>query len=136
MSAIQVAAVLPDWELFASQNEAHHTEPHQEAVLPDWEPMPEPEPLAQATADEAACHILSTMVDLYEEYHTDVQEFGLTFISLAYYIMRNTEAPAYLKAQPAIGAQLRTYNNYLWANCPSIITTLYQFSDLLTSIGF
>ena len=128
-------AVLPDWELFASQNEAHRTEANQEAVLPDWEPMPDPEPTPQATADEAGCHILSTMVDLYEEFYCDSEQFTLTFISLAYYIMRNTEAPAYLKGQPQIANQLRAYNNYLWATHPSILTTLHEFSESLTALG-
>lgn len=102
--------------------------------LPDWEPMPDPEPTPQATADEAGCHVLSTMVDLYEDFHCDAEQFTLTFISLAYYIMHNTEATNYLKAQPQIATQLRAYNNYLWTACPSILTTLYEFGIWLSQI--
>ena len=94
--------------------------------------MPDPEPLRQATADEACCHILSAMVDLYEAVE---EEFTLTFIALAYYIMRNTEAHNYLKAQPQIANQLCVYNNYMWTACPSIITTTYEFGSWLRQLS-
>lgn len=93
--------------------------------------MPDPEPTPQATADEAGCHILSTMVDLYEE---EAEQFSLTFISLAYYIMRNVEATSYLKAQPHIAERLRAYNNYMWTACPSVLTTIYEFGIWLSQI--
>ena len=102
----------------------------QEAELPDWEPMPDPEPVAQATADEAACTILSQMVDLYEDFHSGNPDYAITYMILAGYILYHTEARNFLATQPAITNELRNYTNLLLTTCASA----YQICTDLAAI--
>jgi hypothetical protein len=113
--------------------------------LPDYEEMPPPQPIQQATADEASKEVLSTMVDLWEQSgggaavllaggsHDD--EFTLNYIQLAYYIMRHTEAQHYLAAHPQISEELRRYTTYLLGTNSSIYWTLCDFDELLKQLG-
>ncbi len=101
--------------------------------LPDYEELPPPQPIQQATADESSKEVLSAMVDLYDSIDTD--EFTLNFLLIAYYIMRHTEAQRYVAAQPQIGAELRRYTNHLFGTNGSIYWTLCDFSALLHRLG-
>jgi hypothetical protein len=101
--------------------------------LPDYEELPPPQPIQQATADEASKEVLSAMVDLYDSIDDD--KFSLDFLLIAYYILRHTEAQHYVAAQPQIGAALRRYTTYLFSTNSSIYWTLCDFSALLQRLG-
>jgi hypothetical protein len=111
-------------------------------VLPDYEELPPPQPIQQATADEAGKQVLESMVDLYEwsgggsaALAEATEEFLLHFIQLAYYIMRHEKAQAYCASQPAIVAELRRYTAYLLSTTNSIYWTLCDFDYCLAQLG-
>lgn len=110
-------------------------------MLPDYEELPPPQPIQQATDDEASKEVLSTMVDLYEysgggaaalaagaEPH---ENFLVHFTLLAYYIMRHEKAQHYCASQPAIVAELRRYTAYLLSTAGSIYWMLCDFDYCL-----
>jgi hypothetical protein len=112
-------------------------------ILPDYEELPPPQPIQQATADEAGKHVLESMVDLYEYSGGGAaaltgaasEEFVLNFIMVAYYIMRHEKAQHYIATQPAIGAELRRYTRHLLGTVSSIYWTLCDFDYMLKQIG-
>ena len=114
-------------------------------VLPDYEEMPPPQPIQQATADEASKEVLSTMVDLWEQSGGGASalaagaephdEFSLTFTWLAYYIMRNEKAQAYCAANKVIVEELQRYTAYLFGKGSSIYWTLCDFDYCLKTLA-
>lgn len=111
--------------------------------LPDYEELPPPQPIQQATADEAGKHVLESMVDLYEWSGGGAtalvgepsEQFLLDYIQLAYYIMRHEKAQHYVASQPAIGTELRRYTSHLLGTVNSIYWTLCDFDYMLKSLG-
>jgi hypothetical protein len=114
-------------------------------ILPDYEELPPPQPIQQATADEASKEVLSAMVDLYEYSgggaaallgggsHDD--DFVMSFLIIAYYILRHERAQHYIAAQPQIGEELRRYTAYLLGTNGSIYWTLCDFDYMLKQLG-
>ncbi len=114
-------------------------------ILPDYEELPPPQPIQQATADEASKEVLNAMVDLYEESGGGAtvllaggghsEDFITHFLNIAYYIMRHEEAQRFLASQPAIGAELRRYTAFLFATNNSIYWSLCDFDYTLKQLG-
>ena len=114
-------------------------------ILPDYEELPPPQPLKQATADEAAKEVLSTMVDLYElsgggaaalQAGADLEEdFLIAFTTFAYYIMRHEKAQHFCAANQAIVEELRRYTAYLLGTTGSIYWTLCDFDYCLKTLA-
>jgi hypothetical protein len=108
-------------------------------ILPDYEELPPPQPIQQATADEAGKHVLEAMVDLYEYSGggagAATEEFVLNFLMVAYYIMRHEKAQYFIASQPAIGAELRRYTSHLLGTVSSIYWTLCDFDYMLKQLG-
>ena len=114
-------------------------------ILPDYEELPPPQPIQQATADEASKEVLSTMVDLYEYSGggsaalaagaEPSEDFLIHFTLMAYYIMRHEQAQAYCASQPAIVDELRRYTACLLSTSSSIYWTLCDFDKLLKQLG-
>jgi hypothetical protein len=109
--------------------------------LPDYEEMPSPTPIKQATADEASKEILNAMVDLYElsgggsrHLGQPSDEFIEQFLLLAYYIMRHEEALKYISAHPATGTELRRYTAVLLRSQGSIYWSLCDFDYTLRTV--
>lgn len=115
------------------------------AILPDYEELPPPQPIQQATADEAAKEVLSTMVDLYElsgggasalQAGADLEEdFLITFTTFAYYIMRHEKAQYFCAANKAIVEELRRYTTHLLGTTSSIYWTLCDFDYCLKTLA-
>ena len=113
-------------------------------VLPDYEELPPPQPIQQATADEAGLTVLSTMVDLWEMSNGGASaleagakpgdQFSVTFTWLAYSIMRHEKAQAFCAANPVIIAELRRYTAYLFGTTNSIYWTLCDFDYCLKQL--
>ena len=114
-------------------------------ILPDYEELPPPQPIQQATADEASTEVLSTMVDLYEESGGGSavllagggysEDFVMHFLHIAYYIMRHEKAQHFLAGQPAIGAELRRYTTHLLGTSSSIYWSLCDFDYCLKTLA-
>jgi hypothetical protein len=114
-------------------------------ILPDYEELPHPQPIQQATADEAGKEVLSTMVDLYESsgggsaalvvHGVLSEDFMVHFTILAYYIMRHEKAQHFCASQPAIVAELRRYTAILFTTTGSIYWTLCDFDYCLKQLG-
>ena len=106
--------------------------------------MPPPQPIQQATADEASTEVLSTMVDLWEQSGGGAaalqkgsiphDEFSLTFTYLAYYIMRNEKAQHFCAANQVIVEELQRYTAYLLGTAGSIYWMLCDFDYCLKQL--
>lgn len=113
-------------------------------ILPDYEELPPPQPIQQATADEASKEVLSTMVDLYEYSGGGAaalvagvepsENFLVHFTLMAYYIMRHEKAQAYCASQPAIVDELRRYTAYFLSTTGSIYWMLCDFDYCLAQL--
>jgi hypothetical protein len=58
----------------------------------------------------------------------------ISYVMLAHYIMRHEEAYNYIADHLHIAAELRKYTNYLFATNSSILSTLYEFDELLRTL--
>ena len=110
-------------------------------ILPDYEELPPPQPIQQASFDEAGKEVLSTMVDLWELSGGGAaalveasENFMIHFTVLAYYIMRHEQAQRYIVTQPQIGDELRRYTTLLLGTTSSIYWTLCDFDYCLKQL--